>query len=139
MPEGVRKRALPSAGLQSSWLAMFLGPAIDRSDWDAYWTGGSSGTSFLSVLQDQMPAVPWLDGSTAADVDLNDPEMTAEERSQYVVKLDTQIGDPVDVLINDRVFAQGEVVSTNVGQPYGVRIISILNEEQQVAAQAERK
>jgi len=75
----------------------------------------------------------------AADVDLNDPEMSTEERSQYVVKLDTQIGEPVDILINDRVFAQGEVVSTSVGQSYGVRIISILNEEQQIAAQAERK
>ena len=85
------------------------------------------------VLEDLLKLKP------AADVDLNDPEMTAEERSQYVVKLDTQIGEPVDVLINDRVFAQGEVVSTNVGQPYGVRIISILNEEQQIAAQAERK
>jgi flagellar motor switch protein FliN/FliY len=85
------------------------------------------------VLEDLLKLKP------AADVDLNDPEMTAEERNQYVVKLDTQIGEPVDVLINDRVFAQGEVVSTNVGQPYGVRIISILNEEQQVAAQSERK
>ena len=77
--------------------------------------------------------------SPAADVDLNDPEMSTEERSQYVVKLDTQIGEPVDILINDRVFAQGEVVSTSAGQSYGVRIISILNEEQQIAAQAERK
>ena len=77
--------------------------------------------------------------SPAADVDLNDPEMSTEERSQYVVKLDTQIGEPVDILINDRVFAQGEVGSTSVGQSYGVRIISILNEEQQIAAQAERK
>jgi len=86
------------------------------------------------VLEDLLKLKP-----PAAGVDLNDPAMTAEERSQYVVKLDTQIGEPVDVLINDRVFAQGEVVSTNVGQPYGVRIISILNEEQQIAAQAERK
>ena len=77
--------------------------------------------------------------SPAADVDLNDPEMSTEERNQYVVKLDTQIGEPVDILINDRVFAQGEVVSTCVGLSYGVRIISILNEEQQIAAQAERK
>ena len=77
--------------------------------------------------------------SPAADVDLNDPEMSTEERNQYVVKLDTQIGEPVDILINDRVFAQGEVVSTRVGQSYGVRIISLLNEEQQIAAQAERK
>ena len=77
--------------------------------------------------------------SPAADVDLNDPEMSTEERNQYVVKLDTQIGEPVDILINDRVFAQGEVVSTSAGQSYGVRIISILNEEQQIAAQAERK
>jgi len=70
VPAGVRNRALPSAGPQPAWHAMFLGPALDRADWDSYWTGGSSGTSFLSVLQDQMPAVPWLDGSTAADVDL---------------------------------------------------------------------
>ena len=86
------------------------------------------------VLEDLLKLKP-----PAADVDLNDPEMSTEERNQYVVKLDTQIGEPVDILINDRVFAQGEVVSTSVGQSYGVRIISILNEEQQIAAQAERK
>lgn len=85
------------------------------------------------VLEDLLKLKPATD-----DVDLNDPEMTATERSQYVVKLDTQIGEPVDVLINDRVFAQGEVVSTSTGQPYGVRVISILNEEQQIAAQAKR-
>ena len=86
------------------------------------------------VLEDLLKLKP-----PAADVDLNDPEMSTEERNQYVVKLDTQIGEPVDILINDRVFAQGEVVSTSVGQSYGVRIISILNEEQQIAAQAKRK
>ncbi|HIC17612.1 TPA: hypothetical protein EYO77_05815 [Candidatus Poribacteria bacterium] len=85
------------------------------------------------VLEDLLKLKPATD-----DVDLNDPEMTATERSQYVVKLDTQIGEPVDVLINDRVFAQGEVVSTSTGQSYGVRVISILNEEQQIAAQAKR-
>ena len=85
------------------------------------------------VLEDLLKLKPATD-----DVDLNDPEMTAAERSQYVVKLDTQIGEPVDVLINDRVFAQGEVVSTSTGQSYGVRVISILNEEQQIAAQAKR-
>ena len=85
------------------------------------------------VLEDLLKLKPATD-----DVDLNDPEMTATERSQYIVKLDTQIGEPVDVLINDRVFAQGEVVSTSTGQSYGVRVISILNEEQQIAAQAKR-
>jgi len=70
VPEGVRQRALPGAGSQPGWQALFLGPAIDRNDWEVYWSREDSGRSFLSVLQDHMPGVPWLDGSSAADVDL---------------------------------------------------------------------
>jgi len=70
VPEGVRRRALPSAGPQPGWQALFLGPAIDRNDWEVYWTGEDSGQSFVSVLQDHMPGVPWLAGSSAADIDL---------------------------------------------------------------------
>ena len=69
MPEGVRKRALPGAGPQPDWQALFLGPAIDRNDWEVYWTGEDPGRSFLSVVQDHMPGVPWLEGSSSADVD----------------------------------------------------------------------
>ncbi len=70
VPEGVRARALPPAGSQPHWQALFLGPAIDRSDWQAYWGPADSGRTFLSVLQEHMPGVPWSDGKSASDVDL---------------------------------------------------------------------
>jgi hypothetical protein len=69
VPEAVRSSALPSAGAQPEWLALFLGPAIDRDDWGSYWGGPEASRAFLSVLQDQMPGVPWLDGASAAEVD----------------------------------------------------------------------
>jgi len=69
VPEPVLSRTLPSAGSQPDWFALFLGPAIDRGDWDHYWGTQDDGRSFLSVLQDQMPGVPWLDGSSAEAVD----------------------------------------------------------------------
>ena len=69
VPEAVRSAALPSAGAQPDWLALFLGPAIDLDDWGSYWGGREDARSFLSVLQDQMPEVPWLEGTSANDVD----------------------------------------------------------------------
>ncbi len=68
VPEAVRSRTLPSAGPQPAWFALFLGPAIDRADWEYYWGARDEGRSFLSVLQDQMPSVPWLDAVAMQEI-----------------------------------------------------------------------
>ena len=71
-------------------------------------------------------------------VDLNDPNMSEANRRQYIVKLNKQIGESVDLLINARVFAKGEVISTDAGDHYGVRIISILSDEERIEQQSAR-
>ena len=35
--------------------------------------------------------------------DLNDPNLSQQERKKYVLRLERQIGEPVDLLINGRV------------------------------------
>ena len=71
-------------------------------------------------------------------IDLNNPDLSVEERKKYVLRLERQIGEPVDLLINGRVFAKGEVVSTDDGENYAVRVISILTEEQRIDEQLRR-
>ena len=71
-------------------------------------------------------------------VDLNDSNITPNDLKQYVLRLERQIGEPVDLLINGRVFAKGEVVSTDAGENYAVRVISILTEEQRIDEQLRR-
>jgi len=49
---------------------------------------------------------------------------------QSLVELDKQVGDPVDILVNGKLFARGEVVT--VAEKFGVRITEIMgsvNEE----------
>lgn len=48
-----------------------------------------------------------------------------ELKSGSVVELDRLAGDPVDVLVNDRMVARGEVVI--VDDKFGVRIIEMLS------------
>ena len=43
---------------------------------------------------------------------------------QSLVELDKQVGDPVDILVNGKLFARGEVVT--VAENFGVRITEIM-------------
>lgn len=43
---------------------------------------------------------------------------------QSLVELDKQVGDPVDILVNGKLFARGEVVT--VSENFGVRITEIM-------------
>ena len=43
----------------------------------------------------------------------------------YVVELDKLAGEPVDLLVNDRKFAEGEVVI--VAENFGVRITNLVS------------
>ena len=43
---------------------------------------------------------------------------------QSLIELDKQVGDPVDILLNGKLFARGEVVT--VSENFGVRITEIV-------------
>jgi flagellar motor switch protein FliN/FliY len=43
---------------------------------------------------------------------------------QSLVELDKQVGEPVDILVNGKIFARGEVVT--VSENFGVRITELL-------------
>ena len=45
---------------------------------------------------------------------------------QSLVELDKQVGDPVDVLVNGKIFARGEVVT--VSENFGVRITELVSD-----------
>jgi flagellar motor switch protein FliN/FliY len=43
---------------------------------------------------------------------------------QSLVELDKQVGDPIDILVNGKIFARGEVVT--VSENFGVRITELV-------------
>ena len=45
---------------------------------------------------------------------------------QSLVELDKQVGDPVDILVNGKIFARGEVVT--VSENFGVRITELVSD-----------
>ena len=45
---------------------------------------------------------------------------------QSLIELDKQVGDPVDILLNNKLFARGEVVT--VSENFGVRITEIIGQ-----------
>ena len=45
---------------------------------------------------------------------------------QSLVELDRKVGDPVDVFLNGRLFARGEVVT--IDENFGVRVIEIVGQ-----------
>ena len=44
--------------------------------------------------------------------------------TQSLIELDKQVADPVDILLNGKLFARGEVVTIN--ENFGVRIVEII-------------
>jgi flagellar motor switch protein FliN/FliY len=67
-------------------------------------------------------------------VELGRTDMTLREVLNLsvgqVVPLDKIAGEPVDLLVNDRFFATGEVVKYK--DNYGVRIVEIISEEERL-------
>jgi len=61
------------------------------------------------------------------EIDLND--LGSEERKKYLIELDRQVGEPITLLINGRPFATGEVISSQEGDNYRIRIVSVISEE----------
>lgn len=61
-------------------------------------------------------------------VDLSLREVRATKQGG-VINLDRMIGDPLDVRINGRLIARGEIVATE-GQKYGIRITEMVNADE---------
>jgi flagellar motor switch protein FliN len=69
-----------------------------------------------------------LDISMPVAIEIGRASMTVQEILQLgvgsVVQLDRIVGEPVDIYVSDRKFAQGEVVV--MGEHFGVRITKVL-------------
>jgi len=69
-----------------------------------------------------------LDITMPVAIEIGRASMTVQEILQLgigsVVQLDRIVGEPVDIYVSDRKFAQGEVVV--VGEHFGVRITKVL-------------
>ena len=89
-------------------------PPIDD---DAMGTNGN-GRSLDALLDVSLPVV----------VEMGRTQMTVQEVLQLgpgsIVEIDRAVGEPVDIYVGDRRFAQGEVVV--VGEEYGVRVTRVL-------------
>lgn len=77
-----------------------------------------------------------LDVSMPVAIEIGRASMTVAEILQIgvgsVVQLDRIVGEPVDIFVSDRRFAQGEVVV--VGEHFGVRITRVLGQVQPAEA-----
>lgn len=71
---------------------------------------------------------PLMDISLRVSVVLGETRMTLGDLLKLgagsVVELDRAAGDPIDILVNERLYARGELVA--VGDSFGVRIIEIV-------------
>lgn len=83
---------------------------------------------------EEMPGAPSFDAlmdvSMPVAIEIGRASMTVAEILQVgvgsVVQLDRIVGEPVDIYVSDRRFAQGEVVV--VGEHFGVRITRVLGQ-----------
>jgi flagellar motor switch protein FliN/FliY len=78
----------------------------------------------------QTPAFDALmDIAMPVAIEIGRASMTVQEILQLgigsVIQLDRIVGEPVDIYVSDRKFAQGEVVV--VGEHFGVRITRVLS------------
>ncbi|MBK8872029.1 MAG: flagellar motor switch protein FliN [Elusimicrobia bacterium] len=71
---------------------------------------------------------PLMDISLRVSVVLGETRMVLGELLKLgvgsVVELDRAAGDPIDILVNERLYARGELVA--VGESFGVRITEIV-------------
>ena len=78
----------------------------------------TEGASFRSLLDVSMPVV----------IEIGRASMTIQEVLQLgigsVIELDRAVGEPVDLFVSDRKFANGEIVV--VGEHFGVRITHLV-------------
>jgi len=69
-----------------------------------------------------------MDVNLSVTVELGRTKQTLEQvhnlGEQSLVELDKQVGDPIDILVNGKIFARGEVVT--VSENFGVRITELV-------------
>ena len=69
-----------------------------------------------------------MDVNLSVTVELGRTRQTLEHvlnlGEQSLVELDKQVGDPIDILVNGKIFARGEVVT--VAENFGVRITELV-------------
>ncbi len=69
-----------------------------------------------------------MDVNLSVTVELGSTKQTLEQvhnlGEQSLVELDKQVGDPIDILVNGKIFARGEVVT--VSENFGVRITELV-------------
>lgn len=85
---------------------------------------GSAG----DITSSEVPISMLLDLSLPISIELGRTSMTVQEILRLgrgsVVQLDRLAGEPIDVYVGDRRFAEGEVVL--LGETFGVRVTRIL-------------
>lgn len=85
----------------------------------------------------EVPLAMLLDLTLPVSIELGRTTMTVQEVLRLgrgsVVQLDRLAGEPIDIYVGDRRFAEGEVVV--LGEHFGVRITRILNKQTPVEGQ----
>ncbi|MFL2541792.1 MAG: FliM/FliN family flagellar motor switch protein [Candidatus Latescibacterota bacterium] len=88
----------------------------------------------IAVPKDTAPVTDNIDVLDAvqlqASVELGRTRLTLDEAlnigEQSLIELDKSVGDAVDVMLNGKLFARGEIVT--VAENYGVRLTEVLGE-----------
>jgi len=96
-------------------------------------TTGKAGTKATGAPEAESPSkVPQVDDvMVTVSMELGRNRMTLDELlnigDQSLIELDKVVGEPIDILLNGKVFARGEVVT--VSESFGVRVTEILSQE----------
>jgi flagellar motor switch protein FliN/FliY len=81
------------------------------------------------ALQGEVPISMLLDLTLPVSIELGRTTMTVQEILRLgrgsVIQLDRLAGEPIDIYVGERRFAEGEVVV--LGEHFGVRITRIIN------------
>ena len=90
--------------------------------------GGAVGTSAAGGVPASIARL--MDVNLSVTIELGRTRYTMERvlnlGEQSLVELDKQVGDPVDILVNGKIFARGEVVT--VSENFGVRITELVTD-----------
>ena len=90
--------------------------------------GGAVGASAAGGVPASIARL--MDVNLSVTIELGRTRYTMESvlnlGEQSLVELDKQVGDPVDILVNGKIFARGEVVT--VSENFGVRITELVTD-----------
>jgi flagellar motor switch protein FliN/FliY len=106
-----------------------LPPPVEEPNPADYGVGSEFGADFGGALglSTEVPLGMLLDLSLPVSIELGRTSMTVQEILRLgrgaVIQLDRLAGEPIDIYVGDRKFAEGEVVV--LGEHFGVRISRI--------------